>query len=421
MADAVPEKVKTMYLGVYGCDRFVSAYQDGLFRQDILTSWAMENAGREIRADYLTSAAFRPQIHVDEQLWGGILPWYRDWILNTDRDCSYWTEGFWADLKKIPGKIQIPLYIREGWYDHHLGSAISTYELLSDTAKSQSTFEIGPWNHSYQSVIAHQQTTGLKDNSFVKPLEWFDCILRKGGHPKRTIRRYVIGADCWEVQTVYPVPIDCKTCFYLDATDGKKGLVTSIPVTNACVEYDYDPLDPVFSYGAESLLKSMDKAGSLVQPPSDYRSDVLSFESEPLEKSLQIDGIIRVKLYVASDVEDTAFSVKLMEVFADGTAVNIRGIITTLAYRNGSATRRDYNPGEKVEIELSLWDIAWVLQAGSRLRLDVSSSDFPQYAVHSNYPGIWSEQVETRIAHQTIYTGNFSPSCIELPVVIAEE
>ena len=83
MADAVPEKVKTMILGVYGCDRHTSAYKDGLFRQDILTAWAMGNAGRKVDADYMESAAYRPQVEVDEALWGGRLSWYRDWITNT--------------------------------------------------------------------------------------------------------------------------------------------------------------------------------------------------------------------------------------------------------------------------------------------------------------------------------------------------
>ena len=130
LADALPSKVKTMVLGVYGCKRHTSAYQDGLFRQDVLTSWAMDNAGHKVEADYLTSAAYRPQVRVDEALWGGALPWYRDWITHPDRNDAYWSEGFWQMLSEIPGRVRIPLYIREGWYDHHLGSALETWECL---------------------------------------------------------------------------------------------------------------------------------------------------------------------------------------------------------------------------------------------------------------------------------------------------
>ena len=143
MADAVPEKVKTMYLGVYGCDRHTSAYKDGLFRQDILTAWAMGNAGVPVEAPLLESCAYRPQTEVDEKVWGVHLDWYRDWITNTDRDSAYWSDGFWKELKEIPGKVKIPVFIREGWYDHHLGSAIVTYESLSEEAKKHSVIQIG--------------------------------------------------------------------------------------------------------------------------------------------------------------------------------------------------------------------------------------------------------------------------------------
>ena len=412
MADAVPEKVRTMYLGVYGCDRHVSAYKDGLFRQDILTAWAMDNAGHPVDADYMTSAAFRPQVRVDEALWGGRLDWYRDWITNTDRDCPYWSSGFWKELMDIPGKIRIPLFIKEGWYDHHLGSALVTYDRLSKEAKAHSTLEVGPWNHGYRPAVRHQELNNLGDTSLSSPMLWFDRILRRGEMPDGLTRRYVIGADCWEEK---PAGTDQETeivRFYLQ--EGK--LSQTAPLETGTVEYDYDPNDPVPSYGAESLFKTMQNVGSLIQPEPDYRADVKSFLSDPIEKALSIEGSITVRLYVQSDAEDTSFTAKLMEVFPDGQAVNIRGSITTLAYRNGRAKRGTYVPGECVEITIPMWDISWKVQAGSRLRLDISSSDFPQYAVHPNVTGPWSLAEETKTAHQTVCFGESCPSAVELPV-----
>jgi predicted acyl esterase len=105
-----------------------------------------------------------------------------------------------------------------------------------------------------------------------------------------------------------------------------------------------------------------------------------------------------------------------MEVFADGTVCNIRGSMTTLAYRNGAAVRGSYMPGEVVEIQIPMWRIAWKTQKGSRLRVDISSSDFPQYSIHSNYPGIWSLQEKTKIAVQTIWAEEH-PVVLELPVI----
>lgn len=423
MAEAVPEKVKTMYLGVYGCDRHVSAYKDGLFRQDILTSWAMGNAGVPIEADLLASCKYRPQMEVDEAMWGVHLDWYRDWIGNTDRGTGYWAQGFWKQLKHIPEQMKIPVFVREGWYDHHLGSAIVTWGDLSEESRAHSVFQIGPWNHGYEPAVTGQPLDHLVDDSVQSPLDWFETILVKKQLPEQSVETYCIGADKWETWHQFPVPAAGVKTLYLDAAPGGENafaLCAAAPVQPRTARYVYDPEDPVISHGAESLFVQKADIGSLPQPACGYRSDVVSFVSAPLEEPLEIGGQINVRLYVSSDAEDTAFTAKLMEVRADGTTVNIRGTITTLAYRNGRTTRGTYTPGEVVEVNLTCWDIAWQVQAGSRLRLDVSSSDFPQYSIHSNYPGNWALQAKTRKADQCIYTGASTPSAVEFPFVITQ-
>lgn len=412
MADAVPEKVKTMYLGVYGCDRHTSAYKDGLFRQDILTSWAMGNAGVPVEAPLLESYAYRPQKEVDEKLWGVHLDWYRDWITNTDRDSSYWSGGFWKQLREIPGKVKIPVFIREGWYDHHLGSAVVTYESLSEEAKAHSVLQIGPWNHGYYPAVTGQPLEHLEDDKVSSPLNWFSLILKEKKLPERVAYTYVIGADVWRKWGTFPVQTEEKQEWFLQ--DGNR--LGSLPGDQAEIQFTYDPENPVPSHGAESLFATQDDVGSLTQPLPGYREDVVTFLSGPIHENTEIEGKIRVRLFVKSDAEDTAFSARLMEVFENGECVNIRGSITTLAYRNGSIHRGTYTPGETAEIYIDMWDVAWMLRKGSRLRLDISSSDFPQYSVHSNYPGIWSEQAETKKAQQTILMGKSFPSEVILPV-----
>lgn len=420
MADAVPSKVKAMCLNVYGCFRHVSAYQDGLFRQDILTSWAMENAGKMVNADYLESAAFRPQIEVDEKMWGIRLDWYRDWITHTDADDPYWEEGFWGMMKEIPSKTRIPLYIREGWYDHHLGSALCSWNALAEKTKAMSILEIGPWNHYSNVCIEHQTTKSLRNNSISGPALWFDGILRKGMEPAEEIRLYEVGGDTFEKYQEYPVPVKESRVFYLRAgSDPINHKLTSAKgAEQSSVSYVYDPNDPVISHGAESTLHSIQENGSLLQAEVNARGDVISFVSDSLQGSLHVNGQISVHLFVSSDARDTAFTAKLMEVFEDGSAYNVRGTITTLAYRNGASHRGTYRPGEIVKITLKMWDINWLFQKGSRLRLDISSSDFPQYAVHTNHEGVWSLQKDTIIAHQTIYTGGDTPSDVILPLAI---
>lgn len=418
MADKVPEKVKSMYLGVYGTDRYVSVYQDGLFRQDIFTWWSMENAGVPITADYLQSCRYRPQTEVDEALWGTRLPWYRDWITNTDEDSDYWSrKGFWRMMRDIPQKTKIPVFIREGWYDHHLGSAAVTWERLGKESKEHSTLQIGPWRHFYDYVLEGQKTENIKDDSVSSVLSWFEETLKKERKPEKKCELYVIGADRW-ITVRDPKELDTKEIIlHLDAAEGKKeaGRLKSSPGKTGKVSYIYDPEDPVPSHGTESCFKSRKEIGSLFQPKEGYREDVASFVSEPLEEPVTILGKMEVCLWVSSDAEDTAFTAKIMEVFADGSCVNIRGSITTLAYRNGSVKRQAYRPNDKVMVRIEMWPVGWRTKKGSRLRVDISSSDFPQYAVHTNYPGIWSRQEKSKRAGQTIYTGEGQDSCLKIP------
>ena len=215
------------------------------------------------------------------------------------------------------------------------------------------------------------------------------------------------------------LPVQGETeVLYLDAAGFTDGAATLSQKPDEAAEksYEYDPENPVPSHGTESCFKSKREIGSIWQPECGYRPDVLSFRSRPYKQPLEIVGCIEVILYVSSDAEDTAFTAKIMEEFEDGRTVNIRGIITTLAYRNGAVRRQNYTPNTIEEIHLKMWPIAWRMHANSRIRVDISSSDFPQYAVHSNYPGVWSMQSQTRCARQTIYTGKGKKSRIILPV-----
>ena len=103
---------------------------------------------------------------------------------------------------------------------------------------------------------------------------------------------------------------------------------------------------------------------------------------------------------------------------ADGKTYNIRTGITSLGFRNNPlGSRQTYTPGEVVEVTVEALPIMWQLSTGSRIRVDISSSDFPQYSVHSNYAGVWSRQTKTRVANQTLYTGEEYGCRIEIPLI----
>lgn len=418
IADLLPEKVKTMYLTHYGVFRHVSAYKDGLFRHDVLTGWAMENAGYEVKTDYLKSCMYKPHAKVSEDLWGKHLEWYKKWVTSTDSSDAYWNEGVWGILKSIPSKIKVPISMSEGWYDHHLGSGIETYKALSDECKAKSEFIIGAWDHWFDVPVEGHIGHHYDNDDLLRAFKWFHDILVEQKEAEGRISRYVIGGDYWIERKQYAVQEQKNVKFYLTCKSGSKLLVTDInDVEKGCTTYQYDPENPVPSLGGESMLKTRNLIGSLKQPKSNYRPDVVSFISEPLQGNITVLGSIKAHLSIKTDAEDTCFVVKVMNILKDGTSYNVRTGITTLGYRNGAKGRVAYKPNEEVEVEIDMWDIAFEFGKGTRIRIDIQSSDFPQYAIHSNMPGIWSEQLNSKIANQTIQYGEDKPSYIEFPVM----
>ncbi|MEK0279615.1 CocE/NonD family hydrolase [Bifidobacterium mongoliense] len=452
LADIPTPKVVSICANHYGTDRFASAYQKGSFRSDVLTAWAMQNAGHPVDASYEQSALHRPQMDVDVDMWGGRLDWYRDWISHPNGGDAYWGEGFWGLLRGIPARVKVPMFIQEGWFDHHLGSSLIGYETLAPEIKEHSWLRIGCWNHYFLNALEGLEPPHLNTGEVPGALEWFDLTLKRGITPERKVEYYAIGTDMWHEASSWPVVSDAATDTAGDVeTDGTAGaqtagageerlylgadvgidggvdgsaigrtadlggvLTAEAPSASGSVGYDYDPDDPVPTRGGEALLTTMDEIGARVQPEVGYRPDVLSFVSGVLDHDLHIQGKMRVELYVSSSAEDTAFTAKLIGVDPDGTARNYRSSITTIAMDEPDAPA--YRPGDVRKVTVEMWDICWDLPAGSRLRCDVSSSDFPQYAVHTNTAGLWSEQDHAVVAHQRIHCGGSTPSCVVLPV-----
>jgi putative hydrolase, CocE/NonD family len=428
IADALPPGALGLFLCHYGTERHLSAYKDGLFRHDILTGWAMANAGRKVTddfpRDYLRACAYRPHARVDEELWGGRLEWYREWITRTDRSDAYWRSGVWKTLLAMPGKVRVPTCVVAGWFDHHLEGTLLAYEGLAPEAKGESALVVGGWTHDFvPSIPAHPGENASLDIGTTM-LDWFDGLRGEGRGPRRGVSAYAIGEDRWLESDSWPLSASGRVTFYLSmaAAGGGRGagpchaLRETADARRGTLSYDYDPEDPTPSLGGETLFVSEHIRGCRRQSEPGLREDVLTFLSDPIAEALPIRGKAKVVLFVDSDCEDTCFAIKLCEMLPNGEAYNIRSAITTLAYRNGRSERDSYKPGEVVEIELEALPIAWTVGSLSRIRLDVASADFPQYAAHPNYPGVWSLCERTRVARQTLHFGGGLNPRIELPV-----
>jgi putative CocE/NonD family hydrolase len=419
-ADQLPSSVKGIYVAHYSVDRYLSAYGGGMWRPDVLTGWAMSNAGKEITADYLQSAAYRPQLTVDEDLWGVHLDWYRDWVSHPQYD-DYWRSGVWKTLRDIPAKVQVPVYVQAGWFDHHLEGTLLSYQLLNDETRAKSRLIIGGWDHeTTPTVPAHNPQHAYLNLTAVK-FNWFEALFNNTDSEAAPITTYTVGEDAWHEWPHWPLDSGETRRFHLTATRNGPAeySVTDQPASQpSTAQFEYNPESPVPSIGGESLLNSKHVRGSKLQPDPGYRNDVLSFVTDPVDTELAIVGAPLVSLFVSTTADDTAFTARLSEVLPDGRAFNVRTGIRALSARDAAEHDTPYRPGEIVQLNIELLPITWTIQPGSRLRLDISSSDFPQYVPHTNHAGTWSQIESTVTATQTIHFGPTAPSRFEIPTTV---
>lgn len=437
VGDSLPSKVKGMYLSHYGIDRHISCFRAGLFREDIMSGWLIDNAEEAIQkpvrkegqapgTHYYDFYLYRPHEEADVQVLGQRLDYYRDWITHTDYTDPYWNTGVWADLKRASRQVKVPMTIVAGQFDHHEEGTLLGFERLSPEVRSHSRLVLGAWNHSFEVTPTHTPHAHAKEFDItLDQFEWFYRLLIEHRTLQQEVKVYDIEADKWGNFDSWPLKPSAMKQYYLTAEptqkDGKKNVLRleeKAPIWQQVVEYIYDPEKPVYAEGGETLFTSSAIRGCHPMSEAGYRDDLLSFVSDPLAEDLTIGGEVKVKLPVRTDVDDTAFAFTLAEVTPSGETYNMRTSIVTLGYRDGLLQPRvPYQPGETVEVEIVALPMLWTVKAGNQLRLDIKSSQFPEYAVHSNFAGGWAEQPVTRIAHQEVMTGGADGARIIIPII----
>jgi putative CocE/NonD family hydrolase len=355
---------------------------------------------------------------MDEKLLGKKIPFYQDYIAKTERNDPYWKNSFWEILRNVPAKINVPVCIAEGWNDHNVEGVMVGVKGLRPEIREQSMIAIGAWDHFGMLPGELEYPDAMKHgHQHVKLMfGWLERMLKGKGKDSPPVSEvYVLGEGKWHDLTGWP-PKTEKVAYY----PGSGKTFMAVPANAGRETYLYDPENPVATVGGNALLAWMGGLGDadhgpMLQPDYADRNDVLMFKSEPLNETLTIMGGVEVFLEVSTSAPDTAFMVKLNEEFADGRTINIVDGASSILLRNESEKILDYSPGEKVVLKIRLWDVAWQVQKGSRLRFDVTSSNFPMYHIHSNRAGIWSAQEGWDKAEQTVFFGNDS-SVVYLPV-----
>ncbi len=431
VADVLPPEVKTLVPMVSGTDSYRVSYSGGMFRPEIFTAWAALMPDHSMRLDhgdeYWAALRHRPALEVDERFFGRKLEWYRLWIASPNRTDPAWQRQEVLAFRRMPEQTHVPVLMLGGWYDFFLPSQLEDFRALA--SREQSRLVVGPWNHIQQSLETFPGDIGM-GGQWRQVLNWLDHHLRGGPleGPTGVIQTYVYGEGRWQTRRVFPPPDTSTRAFTLSdlaasptcaggRLDAARTTTATTAISNETgVSYRYDPDDPVPSRGGANMLAFAFQTYRATQPgPRTIngvceRTDVLTFISAPLAEPLRLVGPTVVELLVSSSAPDTAFTAKLIEVGPDGTARHVRDGIRSLAYRDGEGEGppRRYAPKTTVDLRIELSPIEWTFPVHSRIRLDVSSSNFPVYHAHSNRYGPWASHTGSDVATNTVHGGRLA-------------
>ena len=458
---------------------FASAYQGGIRQGGAFelkqATWAYKHALLSPRTtqDPVRAAALRAQ---DIRTWFRRMPWargdspvsaapeYEDYLFEQWEHGDfgpYWCQRELCTERHYDEYADVPMVHMSSWYDPYVRTAIDNYLGLSRRKRGPVRLVMGPWLHGKRSqTFAGDVDFGPEStidaafgcSFFELRRRWYDHVLGRtgddpfagapatifamgGGSGRRDAHGRLQHGGHWLHAASWPLPGCSEQAWYLHV-DGE--LAPRAPAVEvAARDYAYDPRDPVPTIGG--AVTSADA----VMPPGAFdqrddarffgcagtgrdigeRGDVLCFRSAPLTRDTLVAGTIKARLFVSSDGPDTDFTIKLVDEYPvgddwpQGFAMNLTDGILRLRYRNAWDRPRWLAPGEVVAIEVEAFATANLFRAGHRIRLDVSSSNFPRFDLNPNTdtaPGRWRE---SRVAHNRLFMDRSHPSRLLLPVV----
>jgi putative CocE/NonD family hydrolase len=380
-----------------------------------------------------------PLIDADLRMIGREIPYFRDWLEHDTYD-DYWKA---LDTENKLDQIDVPIYQQAGWYDAYTASMFRMWNGMrergySEHARKNQKIYVVPWTHH----IPEGSKLGDIDfgpGAFVdlnqEDLRWFDYWLKgidNGIMDEPPIKLFVMGRNQWRFEHEWPLARTVFTPFYLHSNGhanslyGDGTLSTDAPAGEPADHYDYDPANPVPTLGGNNTTWTQMKfapdqilPGPIDQRPIERRDDVLCYTSAVLEEDLEVTGPLKVVLYAATSARDTDFTAKLVDVFPDGRAIHLAEGIIRARYRKSFEYTELLEPNEVYKYEIELAPTSNVFLTGHRIRVEISSSNFPRFDRNLNTGESIARGTRMQIAHQTILHSSEYPSHILLPVIPA--
>jgi putative CocE/NonD family hydrolase len=360
-----------------------------------------------------------------------IAPYYIDWLAHPSYD-DYWKR--WS-IEEHYADFRVPVLHITAWYDIFLGGSLRNYLGLKAGAGTEEARK----NQRLVVVIGGHAGDGRKigevdfgpeaekfnDDEIV--LRWYDYLLKDVQNDFATskpVQIFVMGANQWRDEAEWPIARAKATKFFLHSKGGANSvrgdgsLSTTAPGNEAPDKFTYDPAKPVPTVGGPLCCDTEHLApGPRDQRKVEDRDDVVVYSTPPLDRDLEVTGPVHLELFASSSAVDTDFTAKLVDVLPDGTAINLTEGILRARYRDSQATPTLLIPGEVVAFSIDLWATSNVFRAGHRLRLEVSSSNFPRFDRNLNTGVLAANSAKWTTATNTILHDKAHPTALTLPTV----
>jgi uncharacterized protein len=416
-------------------------YQGGAFEQWFDESWTTGLAENTIsRREDLDSDVVRwtPTLPLlsypvfETPSATGLAPYFTDWLAHPNYD-DYWKP--WS-IEDHYAQIQVPVFSMGAWYDIFLGGTLRNYARLKNEAGTEAARR-GQWLMIYVGGHAGGSTEkkiGAVDFGDKLPfdleevtLRWYDSLLKgivNGLDHEKSVKIFVMGKNDWREEDDWPLERAKATRYYLRSTmpaNGLQGggtLSTAAPAEEKPDQYVYDPNDAVPTIGGPLCCQPLPTGvGPQDQRSAEARGDVLVFSSPAFTQNTEVTGPISLDLYVSSSAVDTDFTGKVVDVWPSGFAQNLTEGILRLRYRNSPERPELGNPGEIYHITVDLWATSNVFLPGHKLRLEVSSSNFPRFDRNLNTGEDQARGTHMIKAANVIYHDKSRPSALVLPIL----
>lgn len=362
---------------------------------------------------------------------GDLAPYYADWLQHETSD-DYWRA---IRVKDHYTEMTVKGLHEAGWHDIFSRGSIENFigmrkSAATDEARQGQRLLVGPWAHAPTSAEGKVGdvtfgTQAVYDGQQML-LEWADYTLKgelNSYASAAPVRIFVMGDNVWRDEQDFPLARARETRYYLHATKGARsvagdGVLSTVPPKKQAPDtYDYDPANPVRTIGGRLCCGQQYAPGPFDQRPNESRQDVLVFSTPPLAADTEVTGFISAELYASSSAVDTDFTAMLVDVDPSGYARYLGDGIVRARYRNGTDKAVPLEPGKIEKYTVDLWATSNVFKAGHRIRLYVSSSNFPRFDRNTNDGAPTATATGGPVAKQTLYHDAAHPSALVLPVV----